>query len=404
MTRSRTAASLCSALSAAAVLIVLSVPAPAETGQTNAKLDDVTRAIKAEKARTLTLKTQVTTLDKKMANLKGRLVETARRIQVFETEVAGIEAELARLVKEEAEKARHLAEKRGRIGRVLVALARMARHPPGALILEPLALNDTIRSALFLRAVVPAIEIKADKLKSDISDLVTARTAIAERRTQLNSTAIKLEDERNSLDALLARKGELRRKTMGKVRTASLNVRRLNSKAESLRELLNRLERERRARKDVLAKKKPAEKADRKPGASSDSFQRAKGTLVFPAVGIIKGRYGQSLSGGLARKGITIATAPGAQVVATYDGRVVYADNFRGYGRLLIIEHHEGYHTLLAGMGRIDGSVGQSVIAGEPIGVMERVDTKGPSLYLELRRNGQPINPIPWLTARKDKD
>ena len=81
---------------------------------------------------------------------------------------------------------------------------------------------------------------------------------------------------------------------------------------------------------------------------------------------------------------------------------MAFAGPFRGYGLLLIIEHSEGYHTLLAGMAQIDCAVGQKISAGEPVGVMGQDDSK-PNLYVELRRNGQPVNPLPWLMAQKSK-
>jgi len=90
-----------------------------------------------------------------------------------------------------------------------------------------------------------------------------------------------------------------------------------------------------------------------------------------------------------------LETAPGAQVVAPFEGRIVYAGNFRGYGELLIIEHGEGYHSLLSGLARIDSAMGQWVVSGEPVGVMGRSDRGNPVLYVELRRNGHPINPLP---------
>ena len=88
--------------------------------------------------------------------------------------------------------------------------------------------------------------------------------------------------------------------------------------------------------------------------------------------------------------------------MAPYDGQVVFAGQFRGYGQILIIEHNEGYHTLLAGLSRIDCVVGQWLMAGEPVGRMGRPVDGNPELYLELRRNGQPINPLPWLMVRKE--
>ena len=106
---------------------------------------------------------------------------------------------------------------------------------------------------------------------------------------------------------------------------------------------------------------------------------------------------------GARTEGITIETRRAAHVVAVRRGTVVFAGPFRGYGRLLIIEHDEGYHVLLAGLDRIDAVVGDEVLAGEPVGAMTASSNRTPELYLELRRSGRPINPLPWLAASKTK-
>jgi murein hydrolase activator len=128
-----------------------------------------------------------------------------------------------------------------------------------------------------------------------------------------------------------------------------------------------------------------------------------RGEMLMPAVGRISGQYGEHLQTGITRKGLDIETRAGAQVIAPFDGKVVFAGPFRAYGLLLIIEHSEGYHTLLAGMSRIDAEIGQWLLSGEPVGIMGQASDSPPSLYVELRRNGQPINPLPWLAARKGK-
>jgi septal ring factor EnvC (AmiA/AmiB activator) len=130
----------------------------------------------------------------------------------------------------------------------------------------------------------------------------------------------------------------------------------------------------------------------------------AKGMLPYPVVGDLKARFGRQGTSGVTHKGVTIDALSEAQVIAPYEGRVAFTGLFRGYGRLLIIEHGAGYHTLLAGMGRIDVIVGQWLLGGEPVGIMAHINTdyKGdsPSLYIELRRDGEPINPLPWLAER----
>ena len=86
-------------------------------------------------------------------------------------------------------------------------------------------------------------------------------------------------------------------------------------------------------------------------------------------------------------------------MVAPSDGKIVFAGLFKGYGQLLIIAHGGGYHSLLAGFERIDANVGQAVQAGEPVGRMGGDDANKPTLYVEVRQKGEPVNPIPWLVA-----
>ncbi len=131
----------------------------------------------------------------------------------------------------------------------------------------------------------------------------------------------------------------------------------------------------------------------------------------MPARGQLVERFGDQTVTGTA-KGIRLRTRTGAQVVAPSDGRVVFAGPFRKYGQLLIIEHGEGYISLLAGMSRLDGVVGQWILAGEPVGVMKNSHArrnvaassdKAPELYIEIRRFGEPINPLPWLSMGQGK-
>jgi septal ring factor EnvC (AmiA/AmiB activator) len=91
-------------------------------------------------------------------------------------------------------------------------------------------------------------------------------------------------------------------------------------------------------------------------------------------------------------------------VVAPFDGKLVYAGPFPPYELVLIIRHTDGYHSLLAGLGRADIGVGQWVLAGEPVGMMPDAaePSSGGTLYFELRRDGRPVDPQPWLAKRDE--
>jgi septal ring factor EnvC (AmiA/AmiB activator) len=121
---------------------------------------------------------------------------------------------------------------------------------------------------------------------------------------------------------------------------------------------------------------------------------------VPPAAGRITRAFGAA-DGAATTKGVTFATRPGAEVVAPYAGEILFAGPFKGYGQILIIDHGGGYHSLLAGIDRIESGVGQWVATGEPVGRMRPEGV--PDLYLEFRRQGQPVDPVPWLATHDGK-
>jgi septal ring factor EnvC (AmiA/AmiB activator) len=147
----------------------------------------------------------------------------------------------------------------------------------------------------------------------------------------------------------------------------------------------------------------------------------AKNPIFAPARGRILTHFGDATDTGGASKGLVLETRPGAQIVAPFDGRIAFEGPFRSYGQILIIEHGGGYHTVLAGLDRVDAVVGQWLLAGEPVGSMAPVGAPlyalksadggsgdisaagRPKLYLELRRNGQPVDPVPWFGTAEIK-
>ena len=105
-------------------------------------------------------------------------------------------------------------------------------------------------------------------------------------------------------------------------------------------------------------------------------------------------------------KGVSVAAPPGATVSTPVDAWVAFAGPYRSYGQLLILNAGEGYYLVLAGMERIQVSVGQFVLAGEPVAVMGSggaraasgvaIGAEQPVLYIEFRKNDTAIDPQPW--------
>jgi murein hydrolase activator len=140
-------------------------------------------------------------------------------------------------------------------------------------------------------------------------------------------------------------------------------------------------------------------------------FSEARGKLPLPAQGRRALTFGERTQFGGQSKGIVVETRFSAQVTSPCDGWVVYAGEFRSYGQLLIINAGDGYHMLLAGLSQIDVQPGQFVLTAEPVGTMSggqknsssAAPVSGPVLYVELRKDGRPIDPDPWWASGQQK-
>ena len=119
--------------------------------------------------------------------------------------------------------------------------------------------------------------------------------------------------------------------------------------------------------------------------------------MPLPASGNIVQHFGDTSISGAHAKGIILQTRPHAQITVPFDGIVLFAGPFQNYGQLLIVDHGDEYLTVLAGMESINASVGQELLAGEPVGAMSNSYT---DLYLEIRFQGTPENPEEWFKRK----
>jgi septal ring factor EnvC (AmiA/AmiB activator) len=346
------------------------------------------------------------------ARLRREMIDTARNAQEKEAILTRLEKQLVILVAEAADRETALAAQRRRLAGTLGALARLSRNGPQALMFYPGSPTDMVRSALLLRITVPRLGDRAATLSREIGTLTQVKRDIAGKLLKLRRTGIELDIERAGLRAMLDRKNALRHKNDLANRKQKRAIRRLAARATNIRELLARLKAPRAAPiPEPPAARRAAIPAiptvrgaaiERGAPAGLRTFP-ATGPITLPVASRLVGSYGESLDFGNTSRGIRLETRPGAQVVTPFDGKIVFAGPFRNYGQILIIEHRGGYHTLLAGLARIDASIGQWVLAGEPIGAMNPRQGAKPTLYVELRRNGRPINPLPWIAAGKQK-
>jgi murein hydrolase activator len=393
-----------------AVAIVAACPARAQNSPQQ-KLNEVERQLEQSRQRQQKLVKQAQDLAGQIQVLRDNAVRAAAGAQAQEATLDRLDGELAKLTAQEQVEAAELQRKRAAEGRVLMALAQLARDPPTALALSPVPPVNAVRGGLLLGRAVPPLAAKARTLGDEIARLEAVRTQIATAEAAHRTAGEGWARDEAQIAVLIARKQTLRQQTQQGLAENRRRQAALAAKAGSLRDLIARLEAER------VAAERQARLESRSHGTAPSavtnpmpvgsppgirSIAQAKGHFAVPATGPLVVRFGETESGGVTSKGLTFETRPGAQVVAPFDGRVMYAGPFKGYGQILIIGHGGGYYSVLAGLDRIEQSVGQWLVAGEPVGTMPEGNQR-PRLYLELRDNGRPVNPLPWLAIHDEK-
>jgi septal ring factor EnvC (AmiA/AmiB activator) len=347
--------------------------------------------------------------------LNQDLIDTAARLRGLEAKVAATGDRLKPLDAEETSIRHSLDSRRAVIGRVLAALQRMGHNPPPALIASPEDALKSVRTAMVLGAVLPEMQDDVRALASDLTELFAVRKKIAAERDRLKAEVASLADERTRMAALVEERQKQETERQRALDAERARANELAQKADSLKDLIARLEQgldraTREAREAARRANQPAMAALRDPGrlAPAVSFASLRGHIPIPVNGIKIREYGAPDGVGGAEKGVSIATRTGAQVTAPADGWVVYAGPFRSYGQLLILDAGGGYHVLLAGMERISVDLGQFVLAGEPVAVMGNgsqiaailaTGSSQPVLYVEFRKDGNPVDPGPWWAA-----
>ncbi len=401
---------------------------PAATSGTAAptsRLDQVKAAIEAGRQHQVALEAEQARLAQEAQALQTRLVAAAAAEQKQEAAVAQVTQRLSDLQADEQRKKADLARRRSEMAATLSALARLSREPPGALLASPGSAVDALHSSLLLGSIVPELSRRAAALGRELDALAATRAALTQEQASLVTATANLTGERQSLDRLLADKAKAMTANRAQAQAELHSQAHLAARARDLQALIAAIEMVERRRAAAAAAAAAAQakaqaeaqaqaKAQAEAQARSAAAQPAKpapagstaqaGAAVhLPAEGRLVARFGQAEPSGAVMQGLRIETLPGGVVVSPVAGKVVFAGPFRDYGQLLIIEYGEGYHVLLSGFAHIDAAVGQRLLAGEPVGHMGGENGHKPVLYVELRRKGQPVNPLPWLAARERK-
>jgi murein hydrolase activator len=282
-----------------------------------------------------------------------------------------------------------LAARREWLKRRAAALYRWQRSG-GSLVLLSGAENvgELMRRQRYLVATLAYDQAQVERLDDESTRQKALAQQLEERRTAAGDQKRKLTEIQNSIRAERRKKelvlASVRREKDGRQRA----LKELEQAALRLQKMMDELNR----RSAGVPKQSP----------SGAAFEALRGKLDYPVSGRVAGGFGRTqhpeFAAEIFRKGIDIDAPLGEEVHAVEAGKVIYADRFSGYGKMMIIDHGERYYTVYAHLGEVFKQPGDSVRRGEAIAEVGDSDLlAGSRLYFEIRKDGKPVDPSPWF-------
>ena len=331
-------------------------------------------------------------------SLQERLIANASRVQELEAASEATAGELDRLNATIRTIEGDLLRDRDRVAHLLAVLQRLQADEPPALALRPEDSLSAARGTMQMGAMLPPVYQEAADLSKQLKTLAETRIAVAKKAEQAKTEAASLIAARASLDTLLQEKSSQQAVADARLSELHAITEEVGREASDLKALIDRVA-------GLRAAASPAQDGMKIVTAQSGgSGALARASLLRPVVGTVTpgdpagpGRT----PGQTGPLGLWFETAGKAEAVAPADSEVVFAGTYQKFGQVLILEIAGGYHLTLAGLGRIDVRIGDSVLAGEPVGILP--EGRAARLYMELRRNGQAVDPAPWLSVELRK-
>jgi len=327
------------------------------------------------------LRAEAATAAREALTLQARLGERGRAQAGDEGRQTVEKARFETLNGQEQALALRMAANRAQFSRLLGALQLYRRDPPPALLVSPRSANDAARAAILMRAMAPELTRRTEALRAEAETFNRVRRQTALAHETLFTTESQMADRRAEIERLIAEKTALKARLDADAQAADAQAQALGERIARLGGLVQEL-------------------SPRVAPASGPATTAELGGLRAPVRGVLIHRFGEARASGGRSEGLTWRAPASSAVAAPASGRVDYAGPLKGWGQVVVITVGGDWRVVLAGLDHISVEAGRSVAAGDAVGAMGPAAGRDLELYMELRKDGQPVAPSRRLDAR----
>ena len=339
---------------------------------------------------------ELTQIDRNLKQKEANLKLLGNDLMKVEQVVGKTGREIA-LVTGEAER------KRDQIRRRLVSLYKAGEIGPARMFFASESFPQMLENQRYMQAVLRGDQklfaeysAKIEQLKGLKGNLERDMAKKEKIMAGIAAKKVEIEEEKAKKASYLSKVKETTKSQQASIRELEANARRLQSMIERLEANSRKSYTRKSAKKQMLGDHEPL------PPVADKGFAAQRGRLAIPVKGEILGQFGRhkhpEFNSFTVSNGISIAAPKGTDIRSVFDGQVIFADYFKGYGNMVIIDHGGGYFSLYGHASRLNRKVGSQVSRNDVIASVGDVDSsRGSMLYFELRHQGKPIDPSPWF-------
>lgn len=376
------------------------------TAATGADVRDQLRGVKKEIKEKKQLLKKTAKVEQKVSGelvlIDKTLKQKEAQFASLASELSGVERSISKTEKEIASVNDEVEQKRREIERRLVSVYKAGEIGNLRIFYSSESFPQMVENLRYMKSVIGNDRRLFNDYKQKIVELSKLKTAFETDANRKEHLKIGIEQKKQEIEGEKNKKAAYLAKVRQDKQAHLASLRELQANAGRLQAMVRKLEAISRKSYTAKAGKTPSKgKIPVLPPVSGKGFGAQRGRLSLPVNGRIVGGFGRhkhpEFNSYTVSNGISISAPSGADIKAVYDGKVIFASYFKGYGNMVIIDHGDGFFSLYAHASRIMKRVGTEVARNETIASVGDVDSpQGDMLYFEIRYQGRPVDPASW--------
>lgn len=362
----------------------------------NSQIKEKQKLLKQTKKVETKVSSELAQIEKNLKEKESNLAHLNSELKVVETGVAITMNQIKEMLAE-------LEKKKEQIAKRVTSLYKAGEMGTVRMFFTSESIPQALENRRYMKSVLEHDRNLFQDYQDRLKELQGLKESLEKEAVRKERLSEKIQIKKREVEAEKTHKAEYLSQVRLEKKGFQSSLKELQANARRLQAMVEKLEARSRKSYTLKDEKKtlvPGKYAQ--PPLSDKGFGAQRGRLSLPAKGEIVSHFGKhkhpEFNSFTFNNGISIAAPLNSEIKAVYDGEIVFADRFKGYGNMLIVDHGGGYFTLYAHTAAILKKVGATVRKNDVVAQVGDTDsTNGSKLYFEIRYQGKPVDPEPWL-------